>query len=100
MATSYTAPRTEIRLWNFATLDPSSREHAPTANSCKTEYCAMRLLVAAATRIRKQVRGAVVSLLGTCDPVTLPKPLSQCMSADKRAQDSCCTLKFTNRYRV
>jgi len=45
MATSYTAPRTEIRLWNFATLDLSSREHAPTANSCKTEYCAMSLLV-------------------------------------------------------
>jgi hypothetical protein len=47
MATSYTAPhrRTEIRLWNFAMLDPSSREHAPTANSCKTEYCAVSLLV-------------------------------------------------------
>jgi hypothetical protein len=47
MATSYTAPHMshEIRLWNFATLDPSSREHAPTANSCKTEYCAMSLLV-------------------------------------------------------
>jgi hypothetical protein len=37
--------RTEIHLWNFATLDPSSREHAPTANSCKTEYCAVSLLV-------------------------------------------------------
>jgi hypothetical protein len=23
----------------------SSREHAPTANSCKTEYCAMSLLI-------------------------------------------------------
>jgi hypothetical protein len=28
----------------YGTL-PSSREHAPAANSCKTEYCAMSLLV-------------------------------------------------------
>src|SRR5258705_13774722 len=53
--------RTEIRLWNFATLDPSSREHAPTANSCKTEYCAMSLLIRGARVVRNQVRGAVVS---------------------------------------
>src|SRR5258707_11498936 len=53
--------RTEIRLWNFATLDPSSREHAPTANACKTEYCAMSLLIRGARVVRNQVRGAVVS---------------------------------------
>src|SRR5260370_6688451 len=54
---------TEIRLWNFATLDPSSREHAPTANACKTEYCAMSLLIRGARVVRNQVRGAVVSAL-------------------------------------
>ena len=58
--------------WNFATL-ASSREHAPTANSCNTEYRAMSLLVGGDRVIRNQVRSAVVSFLGTYDPLTLPK---------------------------
>ena len=39
-------------------------KHAPTANGCKTEYCAMSLLVGGESRVvRNQVRSAVVSYL-------------------------------------
>src|ERR1700686_4206038 len=51
----------EIHLWNFAAL-ASSHEHAPTANPCKTEYCAVSLLVDGdRVWLENQVRSAVVS---------------------------------------